>query len=418
MRVPKLRFREFEGEWEERRFEECFEFLRNNTFSRNDLNYENGAVKNIHYGDILTKFDNLLNSNNNEIPFINADINLKNFEEKDYLKSGDIIIADTAEDFTVGKAIEIKNVDSSKMLAGLHTFACRGKFNFALGYLGQYINSPQYHSQLYTLVTGIKVSSISKQSIKDTKLNIPSLAEQEKIGRFLSAVDKKIELTSSLLDEFKTYKKGLMQKIFTQKLRFRDDEGRNFPDWQEKRLGDITKVQGGYAFKSENFKENGIPIIRISNLSIDSFGIDKNNLVFYDEMENEDNFIINKGDLLIALSGATVGKIAVYDLDSKAYLNQRVGLFKRTTLFYYKFMVQYTKSTVFSNQLKNIIVAGAQPNISPKDIENFTIKLPSLAEQQKIADFLSSIDSKIDLLDKELEGLRAFKKSLLQQMFI
>lgn len=147
-KIPKLRFKKFNKEWNMEKFENCFEFLRNNTFSRNELSYESGLVKNIHYGDILTKFDIILKSNNNKIPFINSEISLKSFQEKDYLKSGDLIISDTAEDFSVGKAVEVINDNNSKILAGLHTHSCRTLKSFYIGYLGQYINSNAFHDRL------------------------------------------------------------------------------------------------------------------------------------------------------------------------------------------------------------------------------------------------------------------------------
>lgn len=102
----------------------------------------------------------------------------------------------------------------------------------------------------------------------------------------------------------------------------------------------------------------------------------------------------------------------------KGYLNQRVAVFRKNEKFYYNFLIQFVKTVQFSNQLENIIVTGAQPNISTKDIENFNINLPCLEEQQKIADFLSSIDDKIEKLSSKLEELKEFKKGLLQQMFV
>jgi type I restriction enzyme S subunit len=108
--VPKLRFKEFDKEWNQKSFEEVFTFLQNNSFSRDCLNYDNKtSIFNIHYGDILVKFNDILNVENNSlIPKINDDIDISKFIKSSYLKEGDIILADTAEDLTVGKAIEIK----------------------------------------------------------------------------------------------------------------------------------------------------------------------------------------------------------------------------------------------------------------------------------------------------------------------
>lgn len=214
----ELRFKDSNGnaypKWEEKKFNEVFSFLQNNTFSRECLTTEKQEVQNIHYGDILTKYNNILKITN-DIPYIKKEYNLSKFSEESFLKTGDIIIADTAEDFTVGKAIEISNTKKKKVLSGLHTFACRTNFNFAFGYLGQYLNSNQYHLQLYFFVTGIKVSSISKHSIKDTKLFFPkNEKEQKKIADFLSSIDTKIEKLSDELENLKEFKKGLLQQMF------------------------------------------------------------------------------------------------------------------------------------------------------------------------------------------------------------
>jgi type I restriction enzyme S subunit len=248
------------------------------------------------------------------------------------------------------------------------------------------------------------------------KISFPSLPEQQKIVSFISAIDKKIELTDKKLEFLEKYKKGLMQKLLTGKIRFP-----GFKDeWKEEKLGNFIKIQGGYAFKNKLFKEKGIPIIRISNLSIDGKYTNINNLVYYDKTENDNNFIIKGNDLLIAMSGATAGKVSVYNKKNIAYLNQRVGLFKLIQFdkLDYNYMTQYAFSNFFNNQLKSLLATSAQPNISSKDIEKLKIKLSALPEQQKIASFLSAIDKKIELVKLRLENLKRYKKGLLQKMFV
>lgn len=251
------------------------------------------------------------------------------------------------------------------------------------------------------------------------KLVVPSLPEQQKIASFLSAVDERIELLERKKEKLEAYKKGVMQQLFSQQIRFKQDDGSKFPDWEEKRLGEVVKVQGGFAFKSEKFKQTGIPVIRISNISNNNNFIETENLVFYDTIKNDVNFTINKGDLLIAMSGATTGKSSIYNLNDKAYLNQRVGLFKRKSKsLCYAFLIQFVFSTMFKNQLKSLLVAGAQPNISSSDIESIKISLPEFEEQKKIAAFLNTIDENLETLDSQIQSLRTWKKGLLQQMFV
>lgn len=209
-------------------------------------------------------------------------------------------------------------------------------------------------------------------------------------------------------------------KKYIPTLRF--PEFQNDGEWALTPIGKYYKVQGGFAFKSSEFKKSGIPIIRISNIPNDGIYIETNDSVYYDTIVNEDNFLISKGDLLIAMSGATTGKTAVYNQIGKAYLNQRVGLFKSTNSHnYYPFICQWVKSNYFYAQLKRTLAAGAQPNISSIDIESFIWAYPngnnSFAEQKKIADCLSSLDKYIEATKRKLELLKEHKKGLMQRLF-
>jgi type I restriction enzyme S subunit len=138
-----------------------------------------------------------------------------------------------------------------------------------------------------------------------------SKQEQEKIALFLTSVDTKIEQLTKKEELLQQYKKSVMQKIFNQEIRFKDDDGSEFCEWEEKKLGDICKLQGGFAFKSEQFRKSGIPIIRISNISNINNYIDRENIVYYDAIPNDRNFSITNGDLIVAMSGATTGKASI-----------------------------------------------------------------------------------------------------------
>ena len=155
------------------------------------------------------------------------------------------------------------------------------------------------------------------------------------------------------------------------------------------------------------------------NISNDNDQLNLKNLVYYDEIPNEESYIINKGDLLIAMSGATTGKTSISDYNGKCYLNQRVGLFKiKSEKLNYSFLVQYVFSSMFRSQLLSYLVAGAQPNISSKDIESVTIPLPSFQEQIKISELLNSIGVRVELLDTQIDKAKTWKKGLLQKMFV
>ena len=213
-RYPELRFPGFTDAWEQRELGEIFEYLQNNTLSRDSLNYKNPNIKNIHYGDILIKFDEILDGSNKDIPYINSELDLSKFS-KSLLQDGDIIFSDTAEDDTVGKAIELQNVNAPFILSGLHTIPCRPLIRFGKGYLGNFLNSDSYRMQLRPLVQGIKVSSISKSALKDTMIEYPkNLDEQEKIGSLFYHIAKMITLHQRKLDHLQLQKKALLQQMF------------------------------------------------------------------------------------------------------------------------------------------------------------------------------------------------------------
>lgn len=213
-RYSELRFPGFTDAWEQRKLEETFEYLQNNTLSRDSLNYKNPNVKNIHYGDILVKFDELLDGSSDDIPYINSELDLSKFS-KSLLRDGDIIFSDTAEDDAVGKAIELWNVNDPFILSGLHTIPCRPLIPFGKGYLGNFLNSNFYRMQLRPLVQGIKVSSISKSALKDTMIEYPkNLDEQEKIGSLFQNLAKMITLHQRKLEHLQLQKKALLQQMF------------------------------------------------------------------------------------------------------------------------------------------------------------------------------------------------------------
>ena len=203
--VPQLRFPEFTDAWKQRKFGDSFDFLQNNTLSRASLNDTSGCAKNVHYGDILVKFGESISAEKADLPFICEREILKKLS-KSILKNGDVVIADTAEDMTTGKSCEIVDVDECMpVLAGLHTIPVRPKQKFGKYYLGYYLNSEAFHSQLIPLIQGIKVYSISKSSIKDTVVMFPDdVQEQEKIGSLFNRIDNTITLQQRWL--FYTHK--------------------------------------------------------------------------------------------------------------------------------------------------------------------------------------------------------------------
>lgn len=419
MGEPKLRFKADDGsdfpKWEEKMFWDVFANLTNNTLSRECLNAESGQARNIHYGDVLVKYGAVVDVQRDGAPFVNPDVECKRW---DCLKDGDVVIADTAEDETVGKAVEISNAGSDIVYSGLHTIACRPKEEFAPGYLGNYINSMSYHDQLRPYMQGIKVTSVSKTNIGLTHLLVPTLPEQRKIADFLSAVDAVIAAQQAEVDAWEQRKKGVMQKLFSQEVRFKADDGSDFPDWEEKTLGELCSplTYGMNAAATKFDGENRY--IRITDIDDETHALLPNDIVS-PSGELDDKYLVKKGDILLARTGASTGKSYLY--------HQKDG-----KLFYAGFLIKahvlpssddyfiysQTLTDRYWKWVKTASMRSGQPRINANEYASYSFAVPSLPEQRKIADCLASMDEVIQKSKDELAKWRKLKKGLLQQMFV
>ncbi|MEO7977356.1 restriction endonuclease subunit S [Flavobacterium sp.] len=211
----EIRFKDDNGndfeDWEEKIFKEIFSFRSTNSLSRDKLNYSEGTVKNIHYGDIHTKFKTLFYLEKENVPFINNDVLIEKIPLDNYLK-----IADASEDYDdIGKSIEIINLNNAKVLAGLHTFVARPSNNFlSTGFLAYLMKSDNIKLQIKIMAQGTKVLSLSPTRFAEIKFALPCLEEQTKIANFLSAIDEKIALVTTQIKDTQEYKKGLLQQMF------------------------------------------------------------------------------------------------------------------------------------------------------------------------------------------------------------
>jgi type I restriction enzyme S subunit len=204
------------SDWEVKTFGELFDILPNNTLSRAELNEDSGSFKNVHYGDVLVKFPEWIDCSKNTLPFINSGAKFNHTA----LQDGDVIIADTAEDETVGKSTEIYNVGKMKIVSGLHTIPIRPKKKFASKWLGYFINSACWHDQILPFITGTKVSAISKTAIAETKFFYPAkIDEQTAIANVLSDMDTEISALETKLAKYRKLKTGMMQQLLTGKIR-------------------------------------------------------------------------------------------------------------------------------------------------------------------------------------------------------
>lgn len=404
-KVPDLRFPEFEGEWEEKRFGNVFKFLRTNSYSRNQLNYEKGEVKNIHYGDIHTKFKTCFDSSQEKVPFINDEIDLSRITDNDFCRLGDVIFADASEDYKdIGKAIEIVKLDTDKLVAGLHTILARDYKNLlALGFKGFLLQSRRVRLQIMTFSAGAKVLGISKTNLAEINICFPSLPEQQKIADFLTSIDTRIQQLSRKVDLLEDYKKGVMQQIFSQQIRFKDDQGKDYPDWEERKVGDLFEVTRG----------NVLAVSEMASSKQDSYQYPvyssqtkQNGLCgYYNEYLYEDAITwttdgANAGDTKYRKGKFYCTNVCGVLLSDEGYANQFIA--EKINAVSKRYVSYVGNPKLMNNVMKTIKI------LIPTEIE----------EQQKIAEFLEAIDQKIELTQQQRDQMQEYKKGLLQQMFV
>ncbi len=227
----KKRLPGFSVEWSQAPFEDLFDFLPTNAFTREQMT-DTGTIQNVHYGDILTKYGACLDMANTDVPYLLETVSVRKYSESSYVREGDVIIADTAEDSTVGKCVELVNV-CGKVLSGQHTMLCRPKVTFAPKFLGYYMNAECFHDQMLPFITGIKVSSISKANISTLVLKYPTLVEeQQAIAQVFSDMDEEIAQLEKKLAKYQQIKQGMMQELLTGRIRLVDADRKEQPKTQ------------------------------------------------------------------------------------------------------------------------------------------------------------------------------------------
>ena len=216
----EIRFKDENGndfpEWENELFGNIYTFFSTNSYSRECLNMTLGSVRNIHYGDIHVKYKSILDVQNENIPFINNDINLDKISHESYCQNRDLVIADASENYAdIGKSIEVSNLIKQRVVAGLHTILARPNKKEVVSSFGGYLmQSEDIKFQIKKIAQGTKVLGLSSKKLAEITLKLPSPSEQNKIANFLSAIDHKITAASDNIDNTKKYKKGLLQKMF------------------------------------------------------------------------------------------------------------------------------------------------------------------------------------------------------------
>ncbi len=413
---PSLRFPEFQGEWEVKKLGDVMNFKVTNSFSRENLNYENGEVKNIHYGDIHTKFQTLFDITRESVPFINEEISIGRISDDFYCKEGDIVFADASEDLNdVGKSIEIINLNNEKILSGLHTLLARPiEETFKIGFNGYLFKSNNVRLQIQKESQGSKVLSINVGRISGIEITFPDIPEQQKIATFLTAVDEKLQALKQKKTLLEQYKKGVMQQIFSQELRFTDDNEKAFADWEEKKLGELL-IKNSKKNKNQEFKL----VQSVSNkrgfVNQDEYFEDR--VVASKDLSNY--YVIQKGDFAYNPSRIDVGSLA-YKFDNETSVISPLYISFKANKDYLNdaFLLEWFSTQQFTRQMNSSFEGSVRNTLSYESLRKMEMFYPTISEQTKIANFLSAIDEKINHCQEQIENNEVWKKGLLQGMFV
>ncbi|WP_217523042.1 restriction endonuclease subunit S [Vibrio metschnikovii] len=294
-------------------------------------------------------------------------------------------------------------------------------------YLFHWFKANEYRLLSMVTGTGIGAGKLDSDELLSLPFHQPKPAEQQKIASFLSKVDEKIALLTEKKDKLTEYKKGVMQQLFNGKweeqdgqlifvpptLRFKADDGSEFPDWEEKKLGGVGSIVSGLTYSPENVVEHGTLVLRSSNIQNDQLSFQDNVYV------NADKFNpVMEGDILICVRNGSKNLIGKSALITAQAEGMAFGAFMTVYRSKYSpYLQHYFKTDTYKRNVHRNL--GATINsINGSDLKRFKISMPSQAEQNKIATLLNSLDMKIHHTISELEKAKEWKRGLLQQMFV
>ena len=396
MAKPKLRFPEFTDEWNEKTLDKLFEY-KNGDSLENSLD-ENGN----YYLISLNSIDKNGNLQNKLKRVINA---------KWFLKKNDIVMV--LSDIGKGNFLGLSEIipEDNKYVLNQRMGLLRAKAEINITYARAYINFSQKYFK--SCGQGSAQLNISKGDVLRFVLKIPCIKEQQKIADFLSKVDKKIANQEAVVSDYEELKKGLMQKIFSQEIRFKADDGSEYPEWEEKKLLEIATIYDG-THQTPNYVEQGIPFVSVENIK----NLYKTNKYITEAFEKEFKIYPEKGDILMTRIG-DIGTASLVSRNMKIAYYVSLALLKPQENILADYLVQYISNTCFQKELwKRTLHIAFPKKINKGEIGECKVKAPCLEEQQKIADCLSAMDRKIEAEKKILKDWKELKKALLQQMFV
>ena len=382
--VPTLRFGRFNGDWEEKRLGDIADFLKGKGISKKDVK-KDAENKCIRYGELYTEYNETIND-------VVSKTNVKK-EGSVLSERNDLLIPSSGEtniDIATVSCLEKEGI----ILGGDINIIKLQKDNN--GEFFSYYLSNYKKKELARFGQGHSVVHLYSNHFKNIKINIPQKEEQKKIADFLSGVDEYIVNLEEQKEELEKYKKGTMQKIFSRKIRFHDKNGNSFPDWEEKRLGEVAEVYQPKTISQTELKKEGFSVYGANGI------IGKYN-----------KYNHKKEQIAVTCRGNTCG--VVNFTKPKSWITGNAMVINldnsNNTL---KFFIYYQ---LINTELGYLITGSGQPQITG-DIKKHKINLPTLPEQKKIADFLSSIDEIIQLKDQQITKAKNWKKGLMQRLFV
>ncbi|WP_300279586.1 restriction endonuclease subunit S [Peptacetobacter sp.] len=410
--TPKLRFKEFSGDWEKttlKHVTDSFEYGMNSASAEFD-----GENKYIRITDIDETTSKYINTN--------VVSPLGELEDKYLVKENDILFARTGA--STGKTYLYDKKDGKLYFAGFLIRANVNNDNNAK-FIFLQTKTKVYDKWVKVMSMRSGQPGINSQEYASYSFNTPSKEEQEKIASFFSLIDDKISLQGEKVEALKDYKKGIMQKIFSKELRFKDDNGKDYPEWEEKKLGDFTKLmQSGLSRKLSN-KDIGIPVIRSNNL-IDG-KIDVSDIKYWHSIDDQgvklENYFLRENDLLVNFinSLAQIGKCSIYtdELKRNTIFTTNIMRLNFEHDIDVNYIFNYFQLKKYNDYIRSITKPAVnQASFTTADFKRFKVDLPNIEEQIKIGKLLKMLDSKIEKEQEKLDSLNEYKKGLLQQMFV
>jgi len=401
--VPELRFGEFEGEWEERTIESNYSLISGTHLGPNQY-YSKSFIGSIPYFT-------------GPSDFTNEEEQLSKWTEnngKSAIK-GDILFTVKGSGVSSSMMLTLEKVAIGRQLMAIRSAEASTSFLFSkLSTL----------SNLYVaLASGNMIPGLSRSDILKTKIFFPNLSEQQKIAIFLTAVDQKIQQLQRKKALLAQYKIGAMQQLFTQQLRFKQADGSSFPDWEEKLMGDVGTTFNGLTGKTKEDFGIGYPFITYKQIFDDSrIDLNRSGLVSIEENENQSK--VAYGDVFFTTSSETrveVGFASVLlDKPESVYLNSFCFGFRLNS--HKEFAPEYARylfrSHGFRKEITKLGQGSTRYNMSKIGMKKILIQLPCLDEQQKIATYLTRLDTQLEHLTQQITQTQTFKKGLLQKLFV